>query len=63
MKKLAEMGDEYKGYKVERVNENYFKTNTIVKYCINVKGVPVYFKTQKDLKTFIDKGGNDELQF
>ncbi len=45
----------YEGYAISRVNENYHKPDIYVKYGISVNGVMVYFKTQTELKTFIEK--------
>ena len=49
--------DEYKGVKIARVNTGnaYFNPKVLVKYAIEYKGVTVYFKTQKELKAFIDR--------
>ena len=45
----------YEGYVINRVNENYHKPDIYVKYGININGVMIYFKTQAELKTFIEK--------
>ena len=52
------LGDTYRGVKIARVNDNsnpYRNPKVLVKYMINFQGVPVYFKTQNDLKAFIDR--------
>ncbi len=65
---LKDIHDIYKGVNITRENEktNYRRggsTKTIVKYSVMYKGVPVYFKTQKDVKDFIDKSDIQKSQF
>ena len=58
---LKSMQDCYKGIHINRVNEHAGGTKrpeVIVKYTINYKGATIYFRTQDDVKKFIDAINN-----
>jgi RecA-family ATPase len=57
---LASMNYVYKGVHIDKVNEGSYmkRPDIVVKYSVNFNGVTCYFKTQDDVKAFIDKVTN-----
>lgn len=53
---LKGIGDYYKGAHIHRVNERSRagKPSVVVKYMILFNGAELYFKTQADVKRFVD---------